>query len=75
MEKKIIHAGIDNGSILMYACNQACGITQGKIDFSWKRVTCKNCLDIIKKYDRSEKDGCIMLGTRKRSNINYVNRV
>lgn len=65
MVSDIIHAGIDNGSIQMYACNSMCGYHPHKIDFSWKNVTCKNCLNIISKYNRSEKDGLVMLGTRK----------
>lgn len=65
MVSDIIHAGIYNGSIQMYACNWACGYHVHKIDFSWKNVTCKNCLNLISKYERSEKDGHIMLGTRK----------
>jgi hypothetical protein len=62
----IIHAGINNGSISFYACNNACGYHSGKIDFSWTKVTCKKCLNLINKYERSEKDGCIMLGGPKK---------
>lgn len=61
----IIHAGINNGSISMYACNWACGYQPDKIDYTWKKVTCKKCLNLIKKYNRSEKDGCIMFGEKK----------
>lgn len=61
----IIHAGIDNGSIHGYACNMACGYHEHKIDFSWKKVTCKNCLNLISKYERVERDnGDIMLGNK-----------
>jgi hypothetical protein len=56
----IIHAGIYNGSISMYACNSMCGFFPHKIDFTWKHVTCKRCLNLIKKYDRSEEDGYIL---------------
>lgn len=65
MVSNIIHAGIYNGSITMYACNNACGIYIHKCDLTWKHVTCKNCLNLISKYNRSEKDGHIMLGSRK----------
>lgn len=62
----IIHAGIDNGSIWMYACNGACGVTQGKIDFSWKNVTCKNCLHLLTIYDRCENDGHVMFKDKEK---------
>lgn len=62
----IIHAGIDNGSISGYACNMACGYHPHKIDFSWKKVTCKNCLNLINKYKRVEsKNGNVMIGGLK----------
>ena len=57
----IIHGGFDNGSMSGYLCNRACGYHPHKIDFTWKKVTCKNCLNIISKHDRVEKDNCIML--------------
>lgn len=52
MVSDIIHAGFDNGSISGYACNSACGYHPHKISFDWKGVTCKRCLNLIKKYDR-----------------------
>jgi len=54
MKSNIIHAGINNGSISMYACNSRCGYHPHKIDFSWKNVTCKRCLGLIKRYKRYE---------------------
>ena len=66
MKTNIIHAGIDNGSITFYACNSYCGYHQDKIDFSWKKVTCKRCLGLLKKYDRSEKDNCIMFKDKEK---------
>lgn len=27
-----------------YLCNQACNVTESKVRYVWKYVTCKNCL-------------------------------
>ncbi len=62
-----IHAGIFNGSISGYACNMHCGYHPDNIDFSWKEVTCKNCLKLISKYGRYTGNfkKLIMLGEKK----------
>ena len=67
MVSDIIHAGINNGSIRGYACNMACGYHEHKIDFSWEKVTCKNCLNLISKYHRStgRNGDLVMLGDEK----------
>jgi len=33
-----------------YLCNQACGITKGKVTKNWKHITCKNCLKQKEKW-------------------------
>jgi len=69
----IVHAGIDNGSIWGYACNMACGYHVHKLDFSWKHVTCKNCLNLIKKHERIERDnGEVLLGSKLRGHGNDI---
>ena len=54
MVSDIIHAGFNNGSISGYCCNATCGYHPHKISWDWKDVTCKNCLNIIKKFNRFE---------------------
>lgn len=46
---KIYHNYCDDKHDLRYLCNQACGITFGKYNYRWKKVTCKNCLQHFKK--------------------------
>ena len=50
-KNKIIH-GIEkfNGD-WRYICNQACGITDSKTTLNPKKVTCKNCKNILKRFE------------------------
>ena len=53
--KKIIHYAFKRTIApdverIVYTCNWACGVSLDKITSQKKKVTCKNCLRIIKNW-------------------------
>lgn len=48
-EEKITHYPIKTSNGIRYICNQACEIIPSKICAMKGRVTCKNCLKILRK--------------------------
>ena len=40
-----------------YICNQACAISKGKWTSEHSKVTCKNCLEILKQNRKNLKNG------------------
>ena len=52
----IIHrVFLDDDDRLKYYCNQACEITDNKSTSDDKKVTCKNCIQIIRNRDKKLK--------------------
>ena len=52
--QKIIHFEIEKDGNFCYLCNQACNTFPEKRSCDWEKVTCKNCLQKLKKM---KKDG------------------
>ena len=47
---------LDEDDKIKYYCNQACNTTDEKSTYKDNKVTCKNCLLIIKKRNLKEKE-------------------
>ena len=52
MMKLIKHFLIQHNSRMCYACNYASGTTPSKLTRNIKKVTCKNCIHLLKTLNK-----------------------